>query len=558
MTAQRWILAALGIVVCLAMGRSASAKVIYADSQLKDDVTDGTYSVKDRGPGGHDGDAYRTIQGGVKAMAPGDTLLLRGGTFKERAISLRKKRGSAEAWFTLRSYPGEWAVVDGEHAEGPGGKTSSVFGVSPDAPAYWRFQWFEVTGGGPAWADADGVTPTTRVPKSGEHVDGCGFSFYPGDHLVFDHLYIHNNYQGIWSFEDENLTGAHDIVVTHCRLKDNSWPKDPTGETTQVSFAGDHNYFRRPINILTANTGNEVRYNLMEGSPVAYRDMYFQFLLRTHVGDDMAAKARGNRIHHNIIRGVQKRALVIKQDFSQVYNNIIDSDGAGMIIGNSPNTFTREPFHVVVYNNLFMTPADNPWRNAIFLNHGEDTGTVDVAKCNYPDGPGHPFCYFWNNIIERKGAAKSAVGINVKFDREKDPQKVDMSTVHIDNNYFYGWSPSDAAIQVGTRKDQFAVDQYLAKGWAKALYAAEAKPDNPLHEPGSPYKMRKEHTIGGTTLGKGGVSRPHPYLENVAIPGYVGPVDPDKDWTDDVLNLRKLGTEMKAPITTPESEGSPR
>lgn len=543
---RRNVLVLSSIVACLALSTPALAKVMYADSRLQADITDGRYSVKGRGAGGEDGDAYRTIQSAVNVMKPGDTLLLRGGVFKERAITLGGKRGSEEAWFTIRSYPGEWAVVDGGHEGTPDGKSADVFGARGDAPAYWRFQWFEVTGGGPAWVDPDGKPRTSRDPKSGEHIEGAGFSFNPGEHLLFDHLHIHHNYQGIWTICKEDGTAAHDIVVTHCRFKDNGFPKDATLDAAQVVFCGDHAYFGRPVNIHTANTGNEVRYNLMDGSGVAYRDKYFQFLVRNHVGDDMEAKARGNRIHHNIIRNTAGTAISITQDFSQVYNNVVDSESGGILIGKAPSTNCREPFHVVVYNNLLITR-----RTAIFLSHGsetEDNKDNWPKKLNYLEGAGHPFCYSWNNIFEGRDDRNPGAGISAKFYRGRDLMKVDMSTVHIDNNYFYGWRRDAAAICVGGIADQYSVDQYQAKGWAKTLYAAEANADNPLHQPGSPYKVRKEHKLDGSTIGKGGVSVPHPYLENVAIPGYVGPAAPDDDkWVDDVLDLSKLGADVKAP-----------
>jgi hypothetical protein len=54
---------------------------------------------------------FRSIQKGVSALAPGDTLYIRGGTYIER-ISVRVS-GSSTAPITITSYPGETVVMDG-------------------------------------------------------------------------------------------------------------------------------------------------------------------------------------------------------------------------------------------------------------------------------------------------------------------------------------------------------------------------------------------------------------------------------------------------------------
>lgn len=54
---------------------------------------------------------WRTVQHGVQQLQPGDTLYLRGGTYYEH-VTVRRS-GTAEKPITLRSYPGELAILDG-------------------------------------------------------------------------------------------------------------------------------------------------------------------------------------------------------------------------------------------------------------------------------------------------------------------------------------------------------------------------------------------------------------------------------------------------------------
>jgi len=58
---------------------------------------------------------FRTLARGLEALRPGDTLYLRGGVYYERpAISLV---GREDAPITVRSYPGELAIIDGSLRE---------------------------------------------------------------------------------------------------------------------------------------------------------------------------------------------------------------------------------------------------------------------------------------------------------------------------------------------------------------------------------------------------------------------------------------------------------
>lgn len=51
-----------------------------------------------------------TISSAVDRAQPGQQVLVRGGTYRE-AVTIRGRSGRADAWITLRSYPGERAVI---------------------------------------------------------------------------------------------------------------------------------------------------------------------------------------------------------------------------------------------------------------------------------------------------------------------------------------------------------------------------------------------------------------------------------------------------------------
>ena len=68
-------------------------------------------------PHGDDGSAgtevqpLATLQAAVNKLQPGDTLLIRGGVYRETVTFPRS--GTAEKPITLKAYPGEQAVVSG-------------------------------------------------------------------------------------------------------------------------------------------------------------------------------------------------------------------------------------------------------------------------------------------------------------------------------------------------------------------------------------------------------------------------------------------------------------
>lgn len=105
-------------------------------------TTGQTYYVS---PDGQDGgriglgtleNPFQTIKSATGIMKPGDTLILRGGRYNE-LIDLYNKNGSADAWFTVKSYPGEKVVLDGQDF--------LDLGIIFNNSSYWRIEGIEFT-----------------------------------------------------------------------------------------------------------------------------------------------------------------------------------------------------------------------------------------------------------------------------------------------------------------------------------------------------------------------------------------------------------------------------
>jgi hypothetical protein len=553
-------------------------KILYADNTLASDLTDGTYSAAKRSGGGGDGNAYKTIQAAISAMEPGDVLLLRGGTFKERNIRLLRKgrsgdvlQGTPEKWFTVQGYPGEWAVVDGEHREETVDGHRTVFsvffqsGAGARFPAYWRFAYFEVTGGGPAPVGPDGKARTHADIQS---IGGNGFFLWPGRHIVFDHLYVHGNYGGSGpnggagiKIMNEN-GGAQDILVTYCRLRDNGWPGEKNQNLQNIVFFTDYAWGNFPqIDIAKAAVRNEVRYCLLEDSAVGIKHKGTQYLCLNHEGTNMTARDHGDRLHHNIVRNCG-RGLLFCQDFGQAYNNIIIGSDVGVEVGSPPATGYREVFHVAVYNNTTIDCKTNivQWKG------------WSEKPCNYLTPPFHPHFHVWNNIVVN-GAPEASVeraplAILPTYTRRIE---IDFQTVHVENTLFAGRSAEEPTIRVGSVS--YSLADAVKAGWVKTSWTCSDDDTATLlvgAQGGAALKTRSDFVLSpavrgrpAVTVGNGGKAGEHPYLARVAVPGYVGAVPPGKDsgaawdpekadpddagWVDYVLSLENLGTAIKSP-----------
>ncbi|MBC8116521.1 MAG: DUF1565 domain-containing protein, partial [Candidatus Saccharimonas sp.] len=72
----------------------------FVAAQAGDDANDGSEQKP-----------WRTIQHAVKQLQPGETLVVRGGTYREHVVVTAV--GTVEKPVTIRGYPGELAVIDG-------------------------------------------------------------------------------------------------------------------------------------------------------------------------------------------------------------------------------------------------------------------------------------------------------------------------------------------------------------------------------------------------------------------------------------------------------------
>ncbi len=103
-------------------------------------VSEQTYFVNaERGADGNSGSEqqpWQSVQGAVKRLLPGDTLILRGGIYHEKIVI--HCQGTADKPITIRSYPGELAILDGGLPEFQTDPASAWEPVLNGAPGEYR------------------------------------------------------------------------------------------------------------------------------------------------------------------------------------------------------------------------------------------------------------------------------------------------------------------------------------------------------------------------------------------------------------------------------------
>jgi hypothetical protein len=337
----------LVIVVCAcvllftaqAMGQSLptdGGRIIFVDPTLSADITNGTYDRIRRSPGGSDGNAYCTIKKALQAMSSGDDIFIRGGTYREGNIALPQHgNGTANNWSSLQSYPGEWAILDGQFS------TSIVLGSSVSwSHQYWRIERLE-------------------IKNAGANNSAAGILLMQGP-VILRFLYIHDNRV---SKPDNNPSGLliyqpRDCIVQFNVFENNGAPYGLNG--ANIAFFSDYlheeifpsQYPYRPSEHGTRR--NTVRYNLFLGSPVGFKNkarQYFtarnpvtQYLVNTY-------KNFGDNIHHNIFIGQTEHAIELGQDFIQIHHNIVEDTEVAIVFQGS----TYDPlYRATAYSNTVI------------------------------------------------------------------------------------------------------------------------------------------------------------------------------------------------------------
>jgi len=490
---------------------------------------------------------YGSIQTAVNAMNPGDHIVLRGGTHAGCICISPSKNGdswSSGQYNKMYSYPGEWAIIDGQDSchtpcAGGGEPGGILLGYAVWATGntaydlkYWWFERLELTGG-------SGRSDIPGIHSAGFWGNGGPFKFR--------YLYIHDNQADNGGENPGGLKGQcwQDSLVEYCYFKNNGMRAgggDNNNPANLVIYS-DYNpeYIARNGFNVNDNQGhayrNEIRYNYFEGSYASFKNKNAQFLtarpsMSSLDWQDSEYDTYGDKIHHNIFYGASVYAIGPNTDFDQIYNNIIDSNDRGIASPHEPNF--GELYKIVIYNNLIRN--SNSW---------------DIRRFTDTAPPTH-YGWDYNNMIENPS------GCNwIECDNECSIAVGacgggSLSEYYNTNNFFYNPSSSLFNLERTTYSASGFETQTKTAG-PKIVYTTSSGSPYVGSSGADKYITRGDYSLGsGATIADGGVGGAHPYLNGVTIPSYVGAVNPDDNaWVAGVMGLRDVAVLQSMDLDDP-------
>ena len=538
------ILIILGVVLVVSFSGGVLGANIYVDQTLISDCISSDYSITNRDCVGSDGNAYKTIQAGLDVMNTGDTLILRGGEYDINSggagwtghlslpTNINGDSWEAGHFNTVMSYPGEWAIVDGQNLcgdTGDGNQPRGVFGGGDwgsEYINYWKFERLEIKNG------AD----------SASHTYAAGLQIHNGPFWV-RYCYIHDNLA--WPGENPaGIRGYHweDSIVEYCYFKDNGAISGYNDNHAHIQIFSDYEIDSIAQNGFPGASHNCIkrnmwRYNLFEGGVVGIKHKGHQGFTGRNPGGghgfDDTYKTYGDKIHHNIFKNLNWAAIHAHQDFCQIYNNILDSCGGLNAAG-----WAVRLYKVITYNNLMTNCGTS---------EGELVPLFREMYKWYAWEETDYYGYDYNNIIDQ--------GFDIWFGSEFSLGKDWANELPTFTNYFnkdnYFYRPeTNADDSDGTRvisvtgddgRTRYTASAYEAAFPGSNVYYNTYNAGDLLFQGTSgadKYKTRSAHVIeGAVTPANGGIGGPHPYLSGVTIPSYVGATNPnDNAWVGGVLN----------------------
>ncbi len=255
-------------ILFLGLG-SAAAKTQYMDAQLGSNCTSGNYNIDSRRCGGSDGNAYNTLQSAIDASKPGDTILVRGGTWSEGGIDIRDPKKTAN--LTIKAYKNESPIIDNNDKTGKPGDYAKVILIQDTSGVTIEGLEIREWSVGIFVADAENIT--IRNNKIHDTWLYCLVVHRSPNTIIEDN----DIYRGIWRKELTGRNGGGIVafhygcegsIIRRNKIHDSFWEGMNIGRgTDDILIEKNIIYGNRQLQLYLLNNRNVVaRYNLIYGT----------------------------------------------------------------------------------------------------------------------------------------------------------------------------------------------------------------------------------------------------------------------------------------------------
>ncbi len=397
-------------------------------------------------PGGTSAQPWRTLQFAVDHVAPGDTILVRGGTYVGCRI---QRSGASAAWITLQAAPGAHVLVN---APGPDNKHGSNVEVETwdgdGTVSYWVIAGLEVANA-PSWG-----------------IDLRGNEDHFSHHITVRGNIVHHN--GL----STGRTGIFTAFVHHVLIEGNeSYSNGEHG--IYCSNSGDYPTIRGNTLHHNANCGLHMNGDASMGND----GVISHGLVERNVIYENGTGGSGinmDGVTHTVVRN------------NLLYNNHASGISLYQIDGGSGSQNNR------VLNNTIVVPADGRW--AINIPDTNDTGNQVYNNIIYSYHP-------WRGciLIPTPGLAGFQSDYNVVMDRfstDGGDTRIGLAAWQALGYDAHSFIAAPAQLFVDP-----AGGDYRLKPGSPAINAGVALPDVPDDLTGQPRPIGPAFDIGAYEFG---------------------------------------------------------
>lgn len=336
--------------------------------------------------------------GGTNARVnPGDTLYLRGGTYDISTMTtpsgysgpvLLPNTDINSDRITIKSCPGEWAVLDGVGTkrilQGP--SSGTVYNIT--------FEDLEIKNG---------------LTEGLDFRSDVGYGDVVMQGAIFRNIYFHDNTD---SNHDNNPAGlilaGTNCIIEYCTFEDNGTPSDSHLNSANLVLMNSYNSDLGAVDPYPRKN-NIVRYNRFIGSAIGIKDKGdSNFVSNNNVdsGSGLPVTTHpewANEIYNNLFLGQLNAGYYLQQDYVSVHNNIFDGQsvsGNKGVYFDSYDLAEKVVWYPNVCNNTFVNNADSGI--AVEINPNYTYGYYWTIKNNLFLGAStHYLTYLSGNTINK-------------------------------------------------------------------------------------------------------------------------------------------------------------